>query len=199
MQFISEPLCVVCGFPFDYSLGQGALCAHCIAERPAYAKARAVLRYDAFSRALVLALKYHDQHHLSPHYAGWMAQAGGELLQESDIIVPVPLHRWRFLRRRYNQAALLAQALSVISGIPCIPDALIRVRATAAQTGLTRKERLNNLKGAFAINVDHVLTDKRVLLVDDVMTTGTTLAQCAQILLSAGVSDVQVLTLARRV
>jgi len=197
--FITEPMCTRCGLPFDYKMGEDALCGECMREQPDYSRARSAFKYDEHSKSLILKLKYHDQLQLAPIYGAWLAKAGKELVAASDVIVPVPLHYWRFVGRRYNQSALLAQALAKASGLMLLPDGLVRTRRTPPQAGLTRTQRLNNVKGAFATNPRHTarLKGKTVLLVDDVMTTGATLNQCAKALLKAGTQSVNVLTLSR--
>ena len=199
--FIADPYCACCGLPFEFSLGEGALCAGCVSERPEFSRARAAFSYDDASRTLITALKYNDQLHLASTYGTWIAKAGQELLAASDLIVPVPLHWRRFLGRRYNQSALLAQALSKKTGIPAVPDALKRIRHTATQTGLSRQQRLKNLQGAFVIHNRYADTirGKSVLLVDDVFTTGATINQCSRVLLHGGATHVNVLTLARKI
>lgn len=201
MSFISEPFCRVCGLPFEYEVGVEALCGDCLHRMPAFSRARAVFRYDPASRRLVFRLKYHDQTALAATLGPWLASAGQELLSACDVTLPVPLHYRRYLWRRYNQAALLARIIADAAGKPCLPDALIRTRATAQQTGLSRKEREMNVRDAFAINPRHAerLKNARVLLVDDVFTTGATLNACADTLLESGAGTVAVLTLARRV
>lgn len=201
IRFITDPHCACCGHPFDYALGDDALCGECMREMPAFARARAVFRYDDASRALVLKLKYHDQTQLAAVYDTWLVKAGRELITESDAIVPVPLYYWRFVGRRYNQSALLAQTLSQKSGIRTIPDALMRTRATLSQSGLSRKQREDNVKGAFTINPKFrdAVKGKTILLIDDVMTTGVTLNECTKALVKAGAMRVNVLTLARTV
>lgn len=201
VRFLSEPMCACCGEPFEYTIGQGALCGECMRDLPPYQQARAVFCYDEHSKNLVIGLKYLDQTYLAKTYASWLANAGRELIAASDLFVPVPLHYWRFVGRRYNQSALLAQALAAHCNLPCIPDALIRTRATLPQTGLTRSQREKNVQGAFTVKSRYkdALKGKNVLLIDDVLTTGTTLKQCAKILLKAGVANVRVLTLARTV
>jgi ComF family protein len=201
VSFITEPFCACCGLPFEFALGDGALCGECLREHPPFSRARAALRYDEHSKSLILKLKYHDQSYLSRIYGAWLAKAGAEMLAASDVIVPVPLHYWRFVSRRYNQSALLAQSLSKACGLPCLPDGLLRTRKTASQAGLTRAQRFDNVRGAFTANRKHAakLAGKSVLLVDDVMTTGATLEQCCKALLKAGASTVNVLTLARTV
>jgi ComF family protein len=201
VHFITDPLCHRCGLPFEYELGESALCARCMAQPPVFTEARSVFRYDEHSRAPLLALKYHDQTQLAPVLAEWLARAGRPYLEKTQAILPVPLHYWRFVQRRYNQAALLAQALAKQSGIQMLPDTLVRTRATHTQSGLTRRQREANMRGAFRVpdaRRKHVC-GLSVLLVDDVMTTGATLDACARALHDAGVVDVYVLTLARTV
>jgi ComF family protein len=201
MHFIADPLCYRCGLPFEHGMPEGALCGRCMAEPPAYAEARAVFRYDGSSRAQVLALKYYDKTQLAPVFGAWLARAGREYQGRVHAILPVPLHYWRLLARRYNQAALLAHALAQETQLPVWPDALMRIRATAAQAGLTRKGREDNVRGAFKVPAPkrQRLKGASVLLVDDVMTTGATLNACSRALHDAGVRDVYVLTLARTV
>jgi ComF family protein len=199
--FIADPFCRCCGHPFDFTMGEEALCANCMREMPPYVHARAVMRYNDASRSLVLKLKYQDQLYLAQIYGTWLAKAGRELIGNCDLIVPVPLYYWRFVSRRYNQSALLGEALARHCALPVIPDALTRLRATQSQSGLTFAQRRDNVKGAFSVNEKHAasLKGKTVLLIDDVMTTGETLSECAHALLAAGAMRVHVLTLARTV
>ncbi len=197
--FIAAPMCACCGLPFEYSLGEGTLCGECLKELPPYAKARSVFLYNEHSRALVTKLKFNDQLHLASVYGPWLAKAAGDMLKTCEIIVPVPLSWRRFVGRRYNQAVLLAQALSKKTGFAVLPDALSRTRHTPPQTGLSRAQREKNVSGAFTINGRYkkAIAGKTVLLIDDVMTTGSTLSACARVLLKAGAKEVNVLTLAR--
>jgi ComF family protein len=201
VHFIADPLCHRCGLPFEYELGESALCARCMAQPPVYTEARSVFRYDEHSRVPLLALKYHDQTQLAPVLAQWLARAGRPYASKVQAVLPVPLHYWRFVRRRYNQAALLAHALGGLTGLRVLPDTLLRIRATPTQSGLTRRQREANMRGAFKVPAakrPHV-RGISVLLVDDVMTTGATLDACARALHDAGAVDVYVLTLARTV
>jgi ComF family protein len=200
LAFISEPFCDSCGQPFDFSLGRDILCAECLRETPAFARARSVMRYNDVSRPLVTRLKYADQQHLAAMYGGWLKNSGRELIESSDIMVPVPLHYWRFLGRRYNQSALLAYALARHCGLPVLPDALARRRATRPQPGLTRRQRKANVRGAFHVPARNaaLIQNKRLLLIDDVMTTRATVNECCKTLLLAGAAQVNVLTLARK-
>jgi ComF family protein len=156
-----------------------------------------VFRYDDASRSLILRYKHADQTASTPPFARWMARAGAELLAEADLIVPVPLHRWRLFLRRYNQAALLANALAGLSGVHCRPDLLRRPWHTPSQGGLGRRQRRENVRGAFRLQRGEAVKGKRVLLIDDVLTTGATCEECARTVLAAGAEAVDVLTLAR--
>ncbi|MDE3015554.1 MAG: ComF family protein [Pseudomonadota bacterium] len=200
IKFITDPYCAACGLPFDFALGVDALCGDCLRDRPPFSRARAVFRYDEASRQLVTKLKYADQTQLAAVYGGWLSKFGRELVGSSDVIVPVPLAYWRFVGRRYNQAALLARALSNHSKLPLLPDGLKRIRATRPQPGLTRRQRRDNVRGAFAVTPRSAakLKGKSVLLVDDVMTTSATLSECTRALLKAETTSVNVLTLARK-
>lgn len=196
IDFLGPPQCACCGLPFSFAMAEQSLCAGCLAAPPPYRRLRAATRYGDIGRKLILGYKHGDQLHMTPALAGWLDRAGGELLAEAELIVPVPLHRWRLLGRRYNQAALLALALGKRHGVPVAVDGLIRRRRTRPQGGLRRRQRLLNLAGAFQGRADRV-AGKRVLLIDDVVTTGATIAACARALTAAGAARVEVLALAR--
>lgn len=200
VRFITDPMCAHCGLPFEFALGKDALCGECLRDAPPYAHARSIFRYDENSRTLVTKLKYADQAQLAAVYGTWLHNFGKDVISGCDAIVPVPLHYWRFIGRRYNQSALLAYALKKRSGLPVLPDALLRTRATKPQPGLTRKQRRDNVKGAFAVPARYrpAIQGKTLLLVDDVMTTSATISECTQTLLDAGASKINVLTLARK-
>lgn len=199
LAWIEEPLCAACGLPFDFDLGPEALCAACAADHPAYDRARAVLRYDEHSRALVLAFKHADRTQGAPAFGSWMARAGAALIADAEVVAPVPLHRWRLLARRFNQAALLAAAAANGARAQVAPDLLRRLRATPSQGGLSPAQRADNVAGAFAVRRgrEPLVEGRRVLLVDDVMTTGATVEACARTLKRAGARAVDVLILAR--
>jgi ComF family protein len=190
--FIAPPFCARCGLPFPHE-AEG-LCAACAAVPPHYDRARAVFRYDAASRDLVTGFKHADRTHAAPAFGAWMRRAGAELLADCDLLVPVPLHWTRLFRRRYNQASLLAYA---IGGPPVDPDLLRRRRRTPSQGRLGRLARARNIAGAFAVRPGAELGGRRIVLVDDVMTTGATVGECARLLRRAGAARVDVLTLAR--
>lgn len=179
--------------------GLDALCPACLVQRPAWGEGRAALRYDDQARKILLSFKYGDRTEIARALAPMMARAGAALLARADVLVPVPLHRWRLLGRRYNQSALLARALSRVSGRPAVLDALRRVRRTPSLGSLSPARRRAVLEGAIEVSARRreILRDARVLLIDDVLTTGATAEACTQALLSAGVGGVDVLTAAR--
>lgn len=202
LRFVSSPHCACCGLPFEV-LGEtmsGAgdtLCGSCLAEPKLYGRARASLVYDDASRPLILAFKHGDQTQLTVTFAPWLQSASQPLMPDIDLIAPVPLHWLRLLRRRYNQAALLGQQVSKLSGKPCLPDLLIRARNTPTQGHLNAKQRHENVSRAFRFNPKRQVDGKNILLVDDVYTTGATIEECTRILLANGAQRVDVLTLAR--
>ena len=193
-------MCESCGLPFDVDPGPETLCGACHANPHDFTRARSLLRYDEASKPLILKFKHGDRLDQAPAFARWLERTGRDLLQRTDIIVPVPLHRWRLWSRRYNQAAVLALGLAQLSGRPCDPLALERKRATPSQGEMaSAKARRRNVLGAFAVPKTKVsaLCGKSILLVDDVFTTGATLDACARALKRAGCARVDALTLAR--
>jgi ComF family protein len=199
VRFLGPPQCAACGVPFEFDPGPDALCGSCAREPPAFARARAAFAYDETSRRLILAFKHGDRTDAAPAFGAWLARTGADLIPDADVIVPVPLHWTRLFWRRYNQAALLAHALSRAAGVPVAPDLLVRTRRTPSQGKLSPLARRRNLAGAFAVrrSTQARMAGRRVLLIDDVLTTGATAAGCAKALLAAGARAVDVLTLAR--
>jgi ComF family protein len=199
LSFIAPPYCARLGIPFVYDPGPGILSMEAIADPPAYHRARAAVRYDDIARTLVHALKYGDRLDLAPTMARWMASAGHELLAEADAIVPVPLHWRRLWARRFNQSALLAEHLSEASGVRVAHGALRRVKATPQQVGLPKAERALNVRGAFRVPAQGKpeVDGRKLILVDDVLTSGATADACAKALLRAGAANVDVLVFAR--
>ena len=197
--FIERPYCERLGTPFPVDLGPGLLSPAAIADPPVFGRARAVCRFDGTARELVHRLKYGDRVELSLTLGRMMAQAGRELAAEADLILPVPLHPTRLWRRRFNQAAALAQVIARETGLPLATTTLTRIRRTRQQVGLTRTQRADNLQGAFHVPVAMrgPIESRRVLLVDDVLTTGATVNAASRALLRAGARAVDVLTFAR--
>ncbi|MGH7023623.1 MAG: ComF family protein [Caulobacteraceae bacterium] len=199
IHFIEAPACDGCGAPFEFDLGLGARCAACQARPAAFDRARAACIYDDASRDLILKLKHADRTDLAPLFARWLSRAAADLLANADAVVPVPLHRLRLLGRRYNQAAEIARPLAAAFGLAYWPDAVTRPRHTASQAGKSGQGRRRNVAAAF-----HVpsrwrprIEGKRVLLIDDVLTTGATVEGCARALKAAGAGGVDVAVIAR--
>lgn len=199
VMFIERPFCERLGTPFAIDLGIPLLSPAAIADPPVFERARAVAHYDEVARGLVHRLKYGDRLELARALGGMMARAGAEILAEAEVIVPVPLYPLRLWRRRFNQAMALAAVVSRASGIPCDPLALARVKRTIPQVGLTKAQRGENLQGAFRVpaGAKPRIEGKRVLLVDDVLTTGATANAASRALLRGGARAVDVLAFAR--
>jgi ComF family protein len=199
LSFIAPPFCPRLGIPFVYDPGPDLLSMEAIANPPAYARARAAVRYDDVARTLVHALKYQDRTDLAPAMGRWMARAGRELLGEADALVPVPLHWRRGWSRRYNQSGALARVIERQTGVRLASEALRRVRATEQQIGLSRSQRATNVQGAFKVAPDRKadIQGRRVVLIDDVLTSGATVDACARALLRAKAASVDVLVFAR--
>lgn len=199
LTFLVEPLCQRCGLPLDIDLGEPETCAACLARPPAWGRARAALAYDDASRRIVLDLKRAGRRDGLGLIAGWMASAGRDLLAEADLVIPVPLHYRRLVQRGYNQAGWLAQAVGRRAGRPVKVAALKRIRATPSQGGLSARQRRRNVAGAFTVRERYGrhIDGARILLVDDVLTTGATLRGCIRALKRAGAAEVDVLVLAR--
>ena len=197
--FIAAPYCPRLGIPFAYDPGPGILSMQAIADPPAYNRARAAVRYDDVARKLVHGLKYGDRMDLVPMIGRWMIRAGHELRGDADALVPVPLHWRRLWTRRFNQSAALAEHIARESGIAVTHAALKRVKATAQQVGLSRKDRATNVQGALKVAPDArpEVAGRRLILIDDVLTSGATSDACARALLRAGAAQVDVLVFAR--
>ncbi|MEL6060017.1 MULTISPECIES: ComF family protein [unclassified Methylobacterium] len=199
LRLIEEPVCQRYGTPFAVDLGVGPLLSpRAIADPPVFGRCRAVALYDGVARRLVHRLKYEDRLDLARVMARMMAASGRTLIAEAECLVPVPLHRARLWRRRFNQAALLGRAIAADAALPFAPAALERVRATRSQVGLSRAARAENLSGAFRVPAAeaHRIRGRRVLLVDDVTTTGATGNAAARALLRGGAASVDLLTFA---
>lgn len=196
---ISRPYCPVLGIPFEVDLGPEARSAEAIANPPPYHRARTALVYNQTAGLVVSRLKYGDRPELAGFCARLMANAGAELLGPDAVLVPVPLHHWRQLSRRYNQSAELARALGRIAGMPLLPGLVRRRRATRRQVGLSADARVRNVAGAFVAAPDAVrlLAGRRVVIVDDVITTGSTVKAVTLALNRAGVDKIDVIAFAR--
>lgn len=198
IDFIMPPFCEIKGTPFPFNIEEGTISASALKNPPYYDKARAVALYESTIRELIHKLKYKDRHELTTLLVKWMKQAGRELLSETDLIIPIPLYKTRLWRRRFNQSAILAKRLAQQTRLPYDCSILIRRKKTKSQVGLTAKERQQNLKNAFFIEESkrETITDKSILIIDDVITTGVTVNTAASILKNEGASKVNILSLA---
>lgn len=198
LHLLAPPWCRVCGCPLPHAFAEAPLCGACAEKPPPFDRARAALRYDEHSSRIVLGFKRGGRLEGLPLFARWMAQAGEELLSEADLILPVPLHRWRLLARGFNQSALLARRVARLTGRTWSPFLLERHRATASQQGLGAEARRENITAAsFRLRRPERIEGARIVLVDDVLTTGATLGACATVLRRGGAARVDALVLAR--
>ncbi|NHK27450.1 ComF family protein [Parvularcula flava] len=208
LHFIAAPMCSACGLPWEAQVAGQDLCAACIAgeEHPGAIvfdkgldHVRCALRYDDLSAQLALRLKYADRLDMAGGLSRLIVQAGRDVLTDGALVVPVPLHRTRLISRRYNQAGVLASAISKACGLDLCLDLLHRQRATPRQQGLSAKGRERNVRGAFRVTPRHrdLVKGAHVVLIDDVLTTGSTLKACARVLKRAGAERVDALVLAR--
>ena len=198
MRFIERPFCDRLGTPFEQDFGGELLSPQAVSNPPVFHRARAVARFeDGPARRLVHRLKYSDRAELARPMGAWMARAGADVLAEADAIVPAPLHRARLWSRKFNQAGALAREVARRSGKPYEPDLLARVKATRSQVGLTREQRARNVQGAFRSPEGARVKGRRIVLVDDVLTSGATANAAARALLRAGAAQVDLIVFAR--
>ncbi|GHC76162.1 amidophosphoribosyltransferase [Limoniibacter endophyticus] len=187
------------GTPFEFDMGEGAISPAAIANPPDFDRARSAVYYSGPARDMIRGLKYHDRTDLAPWLANWMLRPGEELLIDADHVVPVPLHWHRFVSRRFNQSAELARHVSRLSKVPLTTGLLARRKSTSPQVGLTAQQRKDNVSGAFQVKGKGkaLVAGKKILLIDDVFTTGATVSACARVLKRHGAARVDVLTFAR--
>ena len=200
IRFISKPYCKICGRPFESTqdLAQ-SVCGECMKQkRRHFELERSAFIYDDVSKNMLLALKFMDKTSFAPTIAKFMVQAGTDILKENpDLIIPVPLHYMRLIKRKYNQSALLANEISKLTGIKTDLFSLKRCKNTIPQVKFTGKERVKNVRGAFVVKNPENIKGKSIVLIDDVMTTGSTLKECAIALKKAGAKKIYALTAAR--
>jgi ComF family protein len=198
INFIRPPLCDRMGLPMPFDIGGPMLSAAAIADPPDFDRARAVARFDGLMRELIHAFKFHDSHNARRLFGRWLVEAGQEILKDADLLVAVPLARWRLISRRFNQAQILAIETGKQAHKPVRPFALARTRATAHQIGLTRAQRSRNVAGAFRVPPSELpaVSGKAIVLIDDVVTSGATASAAAAVLKRAGARRVDVLALA---
>jgi ComF family protein len=197
--FLSSPWCALCGWPFPYETPEQSVCPHCHRLPPLFVQCRSALAYDAASRRFILKFKQGDGTYLAPALAKLILRVGCDILSQTDILIPVPLHWKRLFWRQYNQASLLSHHLSHLTKVPTRTNILLRHKSTPKQGHQSRKDRHANVRGAFNVSSPKVplIEGKRLTLVDDVFTTGATLNECVRVLLAHGAKEVRILTLAR--
>jgi ComF family protein len=194
LRFVGPPWCALCLRPFAFDRGEGAVCGTCLDAPPAHAGTRAAVAYGPVARDVALRLKYGGRTGLATMAAGMMARL---LPPEAELLVPVPLDRWRIWGRGYNQAALIADALGRLCGVPVARGALTRTRPSGGMRGLNPRQRRTAVKGAFALAEPEAVRGRRVVIVDDVQATGATIDACARVLLKGGAAEASGLVWAR--
>lgn len=200
INWISEPKCRICGKPFTIEMDlEDSVCLECISKKFCFDKAISIFVYDDFSKKMILKFKHSDATYFSEIFANWMYRVSILEIESSDLIIPVPIHLLKRFKRKYNQSELLAQKINKISGIVYEPRILKKIKQTLAQEGLSGNRRRKNVIGSFGVDekYKHLLKDKRILLIDDVFTTGSTVNECSKILKKHLAKEVIVLTLAR--
>ena len=198
--FITKPYCQHCGNPFISAVKQddNMLCVECLTRKDVFRFCRAAIEYDEFSKKLLLNFKFADHIENKKIFAKWLHLAGKDIISAGvDIVIPVPLHYTRLLTRKYNQSAILAKEFSALTGIPAEYKALKKIRRTLPQAKCNEKERKLNIKNAFRVVHPEKIKGKRIVLIDDIFTTGSTMKECAKTLLKAGAQSVDALTVAK--
>lgn len=194
LNFITSPYCSCCGFPFEFLIKGQNLCGRCVTKQPNYDIARSLFKFDHESKKLIHAFKYNDRTTHSKMFAKLIVARYKNEIEKVDLVVPVPMHRVKRIFRQYNPAQVLAKDISDLLKTPMIPDVLIKTKWTKPQTKLTKYEREKNLSRSLVFNIKRMVKGMRVLLVDDVKTTGTTCNSCAKLLKSAGAISVTLVT-----
>jgi len=200
LHFISEPYCRHCGKPLTGHIDdiKGLSCIECLNKKSLFRMCRAAIEYDEFSKKIILDFKFADHLENRKLLARWLFIAGKDIFEfGADLIIPVPLHYTRLIKRKYNQSAILATELSLLTKIPTDYKTLKKKRYTLPQVQCNGKQRIINIKNAFKVIKPENIKGKRIILIDDVYTTGSTLKECAKVLLKAGAKSVDALTVAR--
>ncbi len=201
IDFISKPNCSVCSYSFEYEPLKEALCGACILSYPMYDKAIAAFKYNENSKELIHQFKYKDNLHILNFLADLLSMSGKDIIKQTDIITVVPMHKKKFLKRGYNQAALLAMKIAKKYNLKYLPELLIKKKNIIPQADLKKKERIENVKNVFKYNYKYLncVEGKNILLIDDVITTGATINECCKILKDKNPNKIFVLALAKRV
>ena len=191
----------VCSNPFEYEVNKETICGNCIINKPRYDQATSVLKYDEHSKKLISRFKYQDQLYILNYFVNLMINLGKKTIKDADIIAPIAMHKYKLLKRGYNQAALLAMRIAKKNNIKYLPELLIKKKNTLAQADLKKDQRVNNIKNTIVINKKYVnlISEKKILIIDDVITTGATIDECSNIIRKYNPSSILVLSLAKSV
>lgn len=196
IEFISSPICISCGRAFTLNVAEGQTCLKCISDPPEYDAARSLFKFNETSKKVIHNFKYYDKTGLARNFADMLCMKYQDEIGDADVIIPVPMHKFKRLMRMYNQAAVLGQAISNNIGKSIYFDVLKKTKWTKAQTNLSRTARLTNVHGSIKVDNAIKIRDKKIVLVDDVMTTGSTISLCSKLLKKAGAAKVTALCIA---
>lgn len=199
--FITKPYCSLCSHPFEYETSDNAICGACVMKKPKYDRGISIFKYDEYSKKLIHSFKYKDQLHILDYFINLIINRAKDILDNTDIIAPIPIHKHKLLKRGYNQAALLAFNVAKKTKIYYCPQLLIKDKSTPPQAGLNKSQREKNIKNSFKLNskFSKNIEGKKILLIDDVITTGATIKECCKILQKAKPAKIFVISLAKRV
>ena len=197
--FITQPYCYICSTPFQYSLGDHIACAKCLETPPNFDQCKSIMKYNNHSKKLIMHFKNHNAGYLKKFFVRLIMNHTTDFMNQVDIIMPVPIHKWRMFWRGYNQSELIAKELAHVTGKKYLRDGLLKIHMTKSQSHYKQKDRLQNVKNTFEINGEHerIIKNKNILLVDDVITTGATINECAKVLKNHNAAKVFIITLAK--
>jgi ComF family protein len=199
ISWISEPKCKICGIPFEIDID--SVCALCLSKKQYFDKIVSVFKYDEFSKEIIAKFKYYDATNLSRIFAQWIVRVAEKEISDSDLVITVPTHFVKRLRRKYNQSELLAIEICKITEKPYEPRVLKKAKHNRPQEGLSSSEREKNVTNTFFVNEKYVgaINNKNLILVDDVVTTGSTANECCKALKKHGAKSITIVTAARAV
>lgn len=196
LEFIAKPYCNICGQRFSVKILDNAVCGRCYSKKPNYNLARSLFKFNEYSKKVVHQFKYQDKTIFAKTFAKLLCNRYLEDIKDVDLIIAVPMNRFKRLMRMYNPPHILAEEIAKIMNLTVKADILIKSKWTKAQTFLSKRQRKNNISGSIKFNTKHNIIGKKILLVDDVITTGVTINECSKILRAAGAKEVKVISVA---